>query len=304
MNMSGYDEQLAVACQKNVPDLNEIQRLIIAGADVNQLDEHGRTIWDDVFYTALMEAIDVDEGAVTATVDTIKEVIALMVQHGWDTKRFGLEVMHQFLFSTYDWFTFDLYRFMLQYDLSDDMKRYQKALESVGGEESYQRCCEENHDLENLFYAIYELIDAKMNGRDPNSIALYYDAVGMRVDRIWYFGTSDTLVEKENFTEYNADIGLMCDGKLLILRTGVNILFMNDRIEEQPRTDLSERYGETVIGQTIQSISFSHRTVIKGSTHYGQPTIILEFSNGNKMKFTHNFGEMPDKEYQSRFWME
>jgi len=42
----------------------------------------------------------------------------------------------------------------------------------------------------------------------------------------------------------------------------------------------------------------------KGTTRYGQPTIIIELSNGKKMKFSHNFGELSDRKSQSRFWVE
>ena len=88
------------------------------------------------------------------------------------------------------------------------------------------------------------------------------------------------------------------------MRNGVNILFMNDRIAEYPQIDISTAFGKDAIGRRIKSISFDHKDVIKGTTHYGQPIIIMELANGKKLKFTHNFGELPDKEAQSRFWIE
>ncbi len=297
------NEKLALACDKATPDLDEIKELIVAGADTNQLNKYGDNIFDDVFLKVLYAVRD-DAKLLPKAVEKIKEIIALMIDNGFDIKRFGISTMSQFKFATYDLFTFDLYRFMLQYDLADDPKAYEKTLEGVGGEESYQRCCEHDHDLENLFYAIYEMVEAKMEGRDYKSIEPYYGIVGLTIDKIIYFSDSNTLVEKNEFTEYNADIGFVCGNKLFVVREGVNILFMNDRINEQPKVDISSVFGKDAINRTIKSVSFGHKDIIKEKTHYGQPTIIMELTNGKKMKFTHNFGELPNKETQSRFWIE
>jgi hypothetical protein len=297
------NEKLALACDKATPDLDEIKELMAAGADTNQLNKYGDNIFDDVFLKVLYAVRD-DAKLLPKAVEKIKEIIALMIDNGFDIKRFGISTMSQFKFATYDLFTFDLYRFMLQYDLADDPKAYEKTLEGIGGEESYQRCCEHDHNLENLFYAIYEMVEAKMEGRDYKSIEPYYGIVGLTIDKIIYFSDSNTLVEKNEFTEYNADIGFVCGNKLFVVREGVNILFMNDRINEQPKVDISSVFGKDAINRTIKSVSFGHKDIIKEKTHYGQPTIIMELTNGKKIKFTHNFGELPDKETQSRFWIE
>ena len=297
------DERLLIACDKPTPDLDEIKELIIAGADLNQLNKYGESIFDSVFLDILYDNCE-DKKKTPIIVENIKEIISLMVENGWDIKKFGLDTMNQFKFSTYDPFTFDLYRFMLQFELTEDPKAYEETLQGIGGEESYQRCCENNHELENLFYAIYEMVEAKMNGQNYKSIEPYYDVVGMTIDKIVYFSEANTIVEKGDFTEYNADIGFVCGNKLLVMREGVNILFMNDRIAEQPQIDISSIFGKNAIGRRIKSISFDHKDVIKGTTYYGQPTIIITLANGKKLKFTHNFGELPDKQTQSRFWIE
>jgi hypothetical protein len=270
---------------------------------ITRLNDIREQIFDVVFLEVLYAVRD-DAKLLPKAVEKIKEIIALMIDNGFDIKRFGISTMSQFKFATYDHFTFDLYRFMLQYDLADDPKAYEETLEGIGGEESYQRCCEHDHDLENLFYAIYEMVEAKMEGRDYKSIEPYYGIVGLTIDKIIYFSDSNTLDEKNEFTEYNADIGFVCGNKLFVVREGVNILFMNDRINEQPKVDISSVFGKDAINRTIKSISFGHKDIIKEKTHYGQPTIIMELTNGKKIKFTHNFGELPDKETQSRFWIE
>ena len=303
MTQIELDGKLVLACNKAKPDLYEIEELIIAGADTNQVNKYNDSIFDNVFLEVLYEVRD-DSRKLPKTVEKIKEVISLMIDNGFDVNRFGISTMSQFKFATYDSFTFELYRFMLQYDLADDPKAYEEVLEGIGCEESYQRCCEHDHDLENLFYAIYEMVEAKMEGRDYKSIEPYYGIVGLTIDKIIYFSDSNTMVEKNEFTEYNADIGFVCGDKLFVIREGVNILFMNDRTNEKSQVDISSVFGKNAINRKIKSVSFDHKDVIKGTTHYGQPIIIIELTNGKKLNFTHNFGELTDKEIQSRFWIE
>ena len=303
MTQTELNEKLAIACDKPTPDLDEIRDLIVAGADTNQLDKYEDNIFNNVFVDILYDIRD-DAKELPIAVEEIKKTIALMIDNGFDIQRFGLSTMSQFVFATYDRFTFELYRFMLQYDLTDNVENYKGALERVGTEESFQRCCENNHELENLFYAIYEMVKAKMEGRDYTSIELYYDVVGMVIDKIVYFSETNTVVEKQDFTEFNADIGFICGDKLFVIRDSINILFMNDRIAELPQIDISSAFGVDTIGRKIKSITFDHKDVIKGTTYYGQPTIIMELTNGKRINFSHNFGKLPDKKSQSRFWVD
>lgn len=303
--MSGneLDKKLAAICNSDAPDLDEIRDLIIAGADVNQLNKYGENIFEEVFIDILYDARD-NTQKLPQIVGKIKDIIQLLVDNGWDVRKYGLSTTNQFKFSTFDAFTFDLYRFMLQYDMFSDLQDYEDMLEGIGTEESFQCCCEHDHDLENLFHAIYEMVYAKKEGQNYLSIEPYYDAVGLTIDKVLYFGNADTMTTKEEFTEFGADMAFVCGEKLLILRDSVNILFMNDRLAETTQIDISPAFGQNVIGQSITAVSFAHRNVTKGTSNYGQATIILELNSGKKIKFTHNFGEMEGRNYQSRFWVE
>lgn len=302
MTNTELNEKLVAACDRAWPDLDEIRELVIAGADTNQLNRHGENIFDSSFVDILYHFRD-DAKNLPHIVERIKATIRLLIDNGWDVKKYGLSTMDQFKFSTYDAFTFDLYRFMLQYDPADDSQDYEDVLEGIGTEESFQRCCENDHDLENLFYAIYEMVLAKKERRNYTSIEPYYGATGLLIDKVLYFGDANTLVAKNTFTEYDADIGFVCGDKILVLRDSVNILFMNDRGEEVPQIDISAAFDRAV-GEKIKSISFIHSDIVKDTTHYGQPTIIIELMNGKRIHFTHNFGEISDETFQSRFWIE
>jgi hypothetical protein len=59
--------------------------------------------------------------------------------------------------------------------------------------------------------------------------------------------------------------------------------------------------GETITNSTITNITFSHRTVEKYSTNYGQPITILEMDSGAKLKFSINFGEVDDEDRAAYF---
>ncbi len=301
MNKTDLDKELLKACTDDSCDLDRINKLVLAGADTNQLNEFGKNIFCDVFADALQEVYD-EEEKIPATVEKIKEMLPIIIDAGWNIKKFGISAMNQFVFSTYDRFTFDLFKFILQYELTDDPKDYESTLECVGTEESFQRCCEENHKLENMFYAIFEMVQAKMEGRNHQSIDLYYAAIGLTIDKVIYFNNTDTTNEKPDFTEFYADIGFVCGNKLFVLRKSVNILFMNDRLKEQPQIDISSAFSDC-IGARIERISFNHNNVIDGTISYGQSTIIIELSNGKKLRITHNFGELPDRQSQPRFWI-
>ena len=303
MTTPELNDKLTNACASAKPDLDEIKELVLAGADPNCLNEYGDSIFCDAFVEVLYGNGD-NPKAISTAAEKIKAVVRLLVAEGWDVKKSGLSVMRLFTIFPYGRITFDLFRFMLQYDLADDSAAYENALEAIGGEESFQRCCMHDHDAENMFYAVYEMVEAKMKGLDYRSIVPYYDAIGMTIDKIVYFSETNTLSKKADFTEYNADIGLVCGDQVLVLCKGVNILFMNGRIAESPQIDISAEFGKDAICRKIKRISFDHRDVITGRTHYGQPTIVIELANGKKLKFTHNFGEVPDRKTQSRFWIE
>lgn len=307
LTKTDLDKKLALACDKTKPDLDEIRELIIAGADTNQLNEYGDNIFEDIFVPYLYKVYDDNDGTEDEKAKAfvqVKNILKTMLDYGWNSQKFGLQTLGHFTLSFYDKNVFDVFKFFMNLDLGNDEKAYEQLLEGIGTEESYQRCCENCHELENLFYTIYELVLAKKEGRNYKSIELYDNVIGLTIDKIFCFDDTNSLVEKENFTEFNSDLGFLCGDKLLVLCDGINILFMNDRIEEQPKIDISNAFGKDVIGHKIKSVSFEHKELVKGTTHYGQPTIILELDCGKKMKFTHNFGELPDNQSQSRFWVQ
>ena len=163
MNIDVLNQKLIKACDD--ANLDEIQKLIISGANPNLLDEYGESIFEHVFIYALDRVVDEAE-VPTEEYDEIfnqvKNTVKTLINYSWDIQKYGLKVMHQFIYMSNQKLAFDLMKFFLEFNLGDDKSEYESLLEGIGTEESYQRCCENNHDLENLFYTMYEIVNAKM----------------------------------------------------------------------------------------------------------------------------------------------
>lgn len=301
MNIDVLNQKLIKACDD--ANLDEIQRLIISGANPNLLDEYGESIFEHVFIYALDRVEDESENSTEEygeIFNQVKNTVKTLINCGWDIQKYGLKVMHQFIYMSNQKLAFDLMKFFLEFNLGDDKSEFESLLEGIGTEESYQRCCENNHDLENLFYAMYEIVNAKMENRSYKNIELYYDAVGMKIDKLLYLGKENIVPSKAGATKYNDDICFVCGEKILVIRECVNILFINDIINEE-YIEIPNLFGDNIIGSKIVNVSFEHKEIVDGTTHYGQPTIVVSLDSGKKLKFTHNFGEHNGDKVQSSF---
>ena len=301
MNIEVLNQKLIKACDD--ANLDEIQKLVISGANPNLLDDYGKSIFKRVFIHALDRVVDETEIS-TEEYDEIfnqvKNTVKTLINYGWDIQKYGLKVMHQFIYMSNQKLAFDLMKFFLEFNLGDDKSEYESLLDGIGTEESYQRCCENNHDSENLFYTMYEIVNAKMENRSYKNIELYYDAVGMKIDNLLYFGKESIVPSKAGATEYNDDICFVCGEKILVIRKYVNILFINDIINEE-YVEIPNLFGDNIIGSRIVNVSFEHKEIVDGTTHYGQPTIVISLDSGKELKFTHNFGEHNGDKVQSSF---
>lgn len=55
------------------------------------------------------------------------------------------------------------------------------------------------------------------------------------------------------------------------------------------------------LGETIKQFKFEHRSVTKGTTHYGQPITTIEMESGNSVTFSTNFGDVKDDDRAAYF---
>lgn len=306
--MNNLENEFYNALKKAKPDFNKAKNLLNQGLDINATDNYGDSILEEILLNASGYPEECDS-CVTDACQTceynktarIIPIIDFFIENGWDTVAHGLGCVACLVHTTHDKQMFYAAKRILECPLSENEDEYDEALEAIGTEESFQRCCEECHEQENLYYAMYELVDAKRHGRSFEGIHPYYNAMGKKIDKIIYFADKLDFNHTPRGTEFNGDFGFVCGNEVLIVNSDVNILFLNHRISEQPQIDVSEYFGPAVVGATIVDIAFSHKSKNRDKTCFGQPIITLKLDSGKAISFTHNFGELPDNTAQARF---
>ncbi len=296
------------ALQAQVPDFEKAQKLLERGLDINAADNYGESIINNclLMHSSFPLECDTCEEGECRTCEGKKKskiipIIEFFIKNGWDSQRYGLDCVASLVHTTHDVQMFEAAKRILECPMSNNEHDYEEALESIGTEESFQRCCEECHEQENLYYAMYELVEAKMEGRPFKGIYPYYGVLGKKIDKIVYFSDKFDFNETNRGTEFNNDFGFLCGEELFVVRSCVNILMMNNRIYEKPQIDASSVFGDGVIGASVVDVSFEHVKKNREKSCYGQPIIILKLDSGKEIRFTHNFGELPDNEIQARF---
>lgn len=306
--IKALEKEFLQALKEKKPNFDKAKCLLDRGVDINSVDNYGESIINDLLLNLSSYPPECDycedDNCLTCEHKRrlhMNPIIDFFIENGWDTVEHGISCIASLVHTTHDARMFYAAKRILECPLSSDPERYEEALESIGIEESYQRCCEECHEQENLYYAMYEAVEAKMNGEPFEGIHPFYRAIGKRIDKVIYFADKLDFVETARGTEFGCDFGLLCGEELVVIRSCVNVLLMNDRIQEKPQIDASSSLGDGVVGATILDISFEHNKITKGKTDYGQPVIILTLDSGMEIRFTHDFGEEEDCEPQARF---
>lgn len=151
------NEKLIEVLQCEKVSFTELQTLIEAGADPNLTNERGDSVFEYVFMEALSESSRAKRAKIAKS---IRALLETMVKKGWDTRKFGLLVLREFIFWVDTPAVFALAKSMLENDLGDDRTAYKETLESIALEESFQRCCEGDPVLERRLHELYELVEA------------------------------------------------------------------------------------------------------------------------------------------------
>lgn len=287
------NEELIKACERR--DLTGVKKIVSAGADVNCEDKWGESIFSHLFVEFLNNTKEAK-----GKVSMVKSVLKVLIKNGFDMQKHGLDIMHQFVHLSNLRHAFFLTKFMLDFDLGDNVKKYEELLMSIGFEESHMRVCENKLARANMLYAMYEIVEAKMEKREYAGTELYQEAVGKRIENVLYFSEKNDTIALEQGTQYNSDIGILCEGKLLVITTNADILIKNEKMSENS-ISLPDFFGSGFIGALIEKISFKHKKFWKGKTEYTQPIVNILLDNGKTISFTDNFGEVPKEDTMSRF---
>lgn len=308
MAFTKLENDFIEACCDLPPDFPKAKALLNEGANINAVNNYGENVANMVIQTYPQEfsncyncEAESCQGCSSNNSIYLPEAVKFLLANGWNVKDRGYQALHALCYSTYTKEIFDAAKLICKAGINAAPLVENDTMEAIGTEESYNRC-EGDHHLENLFYALYELVEHARTGRSFEHIDTYHAAIGLQIDQIVVFGPDSGIGTDElGRTTFAYDIGLVCGEKTVIIKEEMNILLMNGLQHMLPCIAADELFGIPLIGRSIRKISFAHNDIIKENTSYGQPVINLHLDNGTALSFTHNFGEMPEKKRISRF---
>lgn len=335
----GYGElenRLIELFRSGAPDFDAAEKLIIRGADVNATGkETDENILSEILqgYWWTKSGDDFPEECDFCEEDNCEQcqhnvdknpelgqsmcqVIQFFLSHGFDVNKFdgcyGAQCLYALTLSTFDRYFLEATKILFDAGAKNCNTSYDERCdggtpwEFVGTEGSYQDTCEHNHSLGNIYEAVYQMYLAVDEGRPYNGIDTYEVAVGKKILKV-VAGRDDekTVFYSMNLSNfkmdncYNNNLYFVLDGGVLIT-TQYADFWVDSEIQIDNGADVSE-YFPGIVGETIKQFKFDHRSVVKGTTHYGQPITTIEMESGNSVTFSINFGNVKDDERAAYF---
>lgn len=245
--------------------------------------------------------------------ESMCKIIQFFLNHGFDVNknegRFGAQCLDALTFSTFDRYMIVATKLLFDagaQNISPIPEGDTTPLSSIGIEASFQRTCKHDHLLANIFEATYQVYEAVENNRPYQGIDSYEKAIGNRILKVLAEKSGETPPIHGIYTTYfrrnncfKTNLYLVYEGGALVT-TQYGDFWVNTILPNTNLVDVSKRFP-CIINSTITNITFSHRTVEKYSTNYGQPITILEMDSGAKLKFSINFGEVDDEDRAAYF---
>ena len=335
----GYGElenKLIELFRSGAPDFVTAEKLIRQGADVNamgkdpdenMLSEILQGYWWTKSGDDIPEKCDFcEEGdceECKSNVDKNPElgqamcqIIQFFISHGFDVNMFGgcygAQCLYALTLSTFDRYFLEATKILFDAGAKNRNTSYDERCdggtpwEFVGTEGSYQDTCEHNHSLGNIYEAVYQMYLAVDEGRPYSGIDTYEASVGKKVLKVvadrdgekpFFYSMNLSNFKKDNC--YKNNLYFVLDGGVLIT-TQYADFWVDSEIQINDGVDVSE-YFPGVVGEIIKQFKFDHRSVVKGTTHYGQPITTIEMESGNSVTFSTNFGDVKDDDRAAYF---
>ncbi len=238
-------------------------------------------------------------------------IIRFFLDHGFDVNKcdgcFGAQCLDALTFSTYDRYMIEATK--LLFDAGAKNRIYspdstdpdETPWYSVAIKISYHCTCEHNHATANIFEAVYQVYQAVEDGRPYSGIDSYKVAVGKKVLHVLaekngeepiFFSLDLPKFKKDNC--YTQTLYFVYDSGVLV--SPQYAAFWTDTIlPDVDLVDVSDRF-DGIVGNSIKAFTYDHQTIVKGTTHYGQPITTIEMDSGHKVRFSTNFGEVKEDE--------
>lgn len=336
----GYGDignRLLDACIKYAPDFQLVKELLNSGIDLNMISEKNRNEPQDKNETILSEIIlnytesldrsycqgcerDICYGCTRHGSDGqyLPEIVRLFLEYGFDCSAHGglagAICLQNLTWSTYDEYILDAAKLLLKAGARPDcivcdFPENETVLQWVAVKESAADCVDEDHSLSNLFYTLYEIMDASVKGEAFDGIQYFDHCVGKRLDRVHLCSDRNAM---EGFFQMNTQRGsyehcfrdqliMWCENMPLCIN-GYTDAIIDPRVPEKMKDqiDVSEYFSDC-IGHRITGFSFDHISFTKASTGYHQPITLIHLDNGKTIRFSINSGEVKRAETAAYF---
>lgn len=335
----GYGElenKLIELFRSGAPDFVAAEKLIRQGADVNAMGKDpGENILSEIlqgyWWTKSGDAIpkecdfcekdyceecksNVDKNPELGK--SMCQIIRFFLSNGFDVNKFdgcyGAQCLYALTLSTFDRYFLEATKILFDAGAKNRNTSYDGRCdgdtpwEFVGTEGSYQDTCEHNHSLGNIYEAVYQMYLAVDEGRPYNGIDTYETTVGKKILKV-IAGRNDGKpifysMDLPNFKKENCfhdTLYFVYDDGVLIT-TQYADFWVDSEVQIDDGVDVSEHFSG-IVGETIKQFKFEHRSVTKGTTHYGQPITTIEMESGNSVTFSINFGDVKDDERAAYF---
>lgn len=234
------------------------------------------------------------------------ELLQLFISSGLllaqDGGRAALECIYSITYSIYDRYMFDASKLLVNCGIVGSEDKWAQLLDRVGTEESYIRCCERDHALENIFYALYELLDRGRAGIKQD-ILVWHDCIGLTIDGIYCEKGEEPYAARSETQKLYFDGKLFLkSGKYAVVLEGSPNIYGCELLADEAnnRTQLEDPLSH-FIGSTITNICFHDTNVEKETSEFRQPHITIAFDNGLGLHVSTNFGEVPTEESTTFF---
>ena len=262
-------------------DLEEIQRLIDLGANLNEpydLDEE----MGGSFFCDCLEVCNTKINSLS--------LLELFVKNGFDLERFGANILGDYRFFDRDRTdVFDIAKYIL--NTCKTKLNIEDAIEAIGIEASHRNCCLKDDYQSNLLYSLCELLEKYEENKNFNNISFFENIKGQKVIDISIAGkldeyTQDTYFISENKDDISMKMTIKCEKDTLVIEDTNYVVIDNGANCGEEKSSFISLLKKEIIGEKIKDIKFEHYSYEEEENHYPQgrnATII--FSNGKRIIF-------------------
>ena len=313
------DQRLIDVCRDHPGDKERIRGLLLQGADLyaaSQTDPKKRVLaeilggWRADRTPEL--SIDGERGEddlcaahglrdETASGRQMVELLRFFIDNGAfpakDGGQAALDCIYTLIYDVHDRYMFDAFKLLLRGKIVGSEDTWSEIMERVGTEESYLRCCEREHALENIFYALYELLD-RVHAGVQQDILVWQDCIGLKLDGICCEAEKVPRGESaEARRSYFRGKLILKSGRYAAILEGCPNIYGCELLAGGSSGNAGlEASLSPFLDHTITGIRFHDTNVVKGTADHRQPHITLIFDHGLGLHVSTDLGEVPEGE--------